>query len=470
MKPFPFQQQAIDKLSQPKITSRLIGDDMGLGKTVTAIYLDKETRNGGGGKTLILAPLAVHASWVKHIQAIVPSARVEFVDPKSRGKFVRALKDPKVQFYVLHYEGLRILAQELQKVEWLHIIADEVHRVKNRKAQATRALKSLKAKYKTGLSGTPADDKPEDLWSIINWLWPKYYSSYWKFIGHYCLYDTEQNWGNGQAYRKFVGVQNAQSLHNEMEPWFVRRLKDQVLTDLPDKYYTDVWVDLHPQQRRAYEQMKNDMIAWLDNQDQSTPVVAPVVIAQLCRLQQFALGYMSWDESAERYLISDPSAKLDALMSILEDNPNEQVVVFSQFKSILTLLSRRLAKAKIPHGLYTGDMKKQERDKVVADFQKGKLRVFAGTIAAGGEGITLTSASTMVFLDRSWKPTANRQAEDRLHRIGQKNAVQIIDIMAKDTVDLGRRQRIQQKWTWIRDILGDAGRVQQAEELELVEQ
>jgi TATA-binding protein-associated factor len=500
---YGFQQRNVNKLSKPKIIGRLIGDDMGLGKTVQALYLDKLDRQNAklAGKTLIVAPLGTLDAWEEHTKAIFGiSARVVVVNPKDRPAFIAALRKPYTH-YIVHWEGMRLMIKELLKIKWFHIIADEVHRIKNRKAQVTMALKALKADKKTGCSGTPADDKPQDLWSINNWLWPTVYKSYWRFVKHYCVFEEEINWSNGQTYRKFKGVQNAQSLHREMEPWFVRNLKEEVLKDLPPKVYQDIWVELTPKQRKAYEQMKQDQIAWVENQSKIEPVVAPVVIAQLTRLQQFALGYMEpfmvekkvpakelparriWSKANEewydipaksipeqtievqKWKISDPSAKLDAFMQLLEDNPNENFVVYSQFKSVLKLLSNRLSKKKIPHGLYTGDMDKKDRDRNKDLFAKGRLRVFAATFGAGREGIDgLQEASrTAVFLDRSWKPTWNRQAEDRLHRIGQAGSVLIIDIMAKDTVDLGRRQHIKQKWEFIREILGDARRVQQRE-------
>lgn len=454
-----------------------------------ALYLDRHDRESwkSPGKTLIVAPLGTLDAWAAHTKAIFGNlAHVVVVDPKDRPAFIKALSQ-NYTHYIVHWEGMRIMIKELLKIRWFHIIADEVHRIKNRKAQVTMALKALKADKKTGCSGTPADDKPYDLWSINNWLWPTVYRSYWKFVKHYCVYEEEINWGTGQSYRKFKGVQNAQSLHREMEPWFVRNLKEDVELELPPKVYQDIWVELTPKQRKAYEQMKLDQIAWVENQSKIEPVVAPVVIAQLTRLQQFALGYMeSYTEQVkrrtrdksdwvrdketgkpilfdvEKWKISDPSAKLDAFMQLLDDNPDENFVVYSQFKSVLKLLSMRLTRKKIPHGLYTGDMDKKDRDRNKDLFSRGKLRVFAATFGAGREGLDALQygARTAVFLDRSWKPTWNRQAEDRLHRIGQTGSVLIIDIMAKDTVDLGRRQHVQQKWEFIREILGDARRVQ----------
>lgn len=456
----PFQVECVEKLARQK--SRLIGDDMGLGKTVEALALDLVNRADPTGRegyskpiTLIVAPLATHEdAWADKLELMAPEAATFMViDPKNRSKFIDSIKRHECDYYIVHWEALRLMP-ELEKVVFFHIIADEAHRAKNRKAQQTRALKKLKTRYKTACSGTPADNKPHDLWSIMNWLWPSYYRSYWKFYNHYMTFEVQYP----QGYHKITGVKNIASLLNEMSPWYIRRLKEDMLPELPDKYYTRLMVELAPQQRTAYNKMKKDLIAWVgEHEDQ--PLVAPVVIAQLCRLQQFALSYTQFDDSGN-LIASDPSAKLDALMDLLDDS-DEPIVVFSQFKGILELFAKRLDKAKISYRVYTGDAQvKKTRDQGIKDFQKGDARVFMATIAAGGEGITLTRASTVVFLDRSWSPAKNKQAEDRLHRIGQENAVQVIDIIAKNTVDLGRMQTIKQKWEWIQQLLGDTTELQ----------
>lgn len=397
--------------------------------------------------------MVIQDAWLPWIKRIAPSARVVVCNPKSRGEFIRALADPNIHYYLIHWEGMR-LVKELRTIKWFHVIADEAHRAKNRKAQTAIALKTIKTDRKTAVTGTPADDKPDDLWSILNWLWPKYYSSYWRFVKHYCEYEVTENWATGGTYKKFVGVKNGPSLMQEIEPWYVRRRKEEVLTDLPDKYYTTIWVKLTPEQRRAYNKMRDDMITWLGEHEDQV-MAAPVVIAQLTRLQQFALASMDWNESVGKWRMCDPSAKLDALMQIIEGNPGEQIVVFSQFKTMIKLLEERLKKARITSSMLTGDVPQSERGKLIDEFQAGKTQIFGATIATGSEGITLTSASTIVFLDRSWKPSANDQAESRCHRIGQKSAVQIIDLMAEDTVDLGRKQHIELKAKWIKQLLGE---------------
>jgi SNF2 family DNA or RNA helicase len=353
---------------------------------------------------------------------------------------------------------------QLAKTKWFHVIGDEIQAIKNRDAKVTLALKKIKTVYKSGLSGTAADNRPDDLWSILNWLYPNHWTSYWSWYNNHILFTNELNHKTGKVYRKMVGVANVDEIHGDMDSFYIARLKKDVFHDLPDKYYTDIEVDLAPQQRSAYNQMRDTMLAWIGEHEHE-PIAAPVVIAQLMRLQQFAVGYGKLEpvkrrnprtgemELVDTLKLTEPSSKLDAVMEQILTNPDEQFVVFSQSKQVINLLATRLEKAKITHCLFTGDTKQEVRPQMVDDFQAGKYQVFAGTIHAGGVGITLTAASTVIFIDRAWSPSRNKQAEDRLHRPGQKNAVQVINIVARDTIDPDRNAQIQLKWEWLSELL-----------------
>lgn len=466
---WPPQQVAVAKLGKLDLSSRLIGDEMGLGKTVTGLAIDDKLRGRQrrDAKTLIVAPLAVHDHWRKHVLRVVPGARVFVIDRKDRLGLAKALRQPYTH-YIVHYEALRLKGSEIpiRNVVWFHIIADEVHRIKSVKAQQTRAIKALRTTYKTGLSGTPADNKPQDLYSILNWLWPKKYSSYWRYVEMYCQMETTEG-KQGQTFRHVVGVNTAAipELHREMHPYYIRRLKSAVLKDLPPKYWTERTVELPLKQRRMYDQMRKHMLAWVgEHEDQE--LSAPVVIAQLTRLQQFALATpeVSYKMVMNRktgelerkmvVVLREPSAKLDDLEEVLLENINEPLVVFSQSRSMIDLVETRLSRH-TSVGKYTGQVPQAVRDKNVELFQRGDLQVIALTIRAGGEGIELFRGSNVVFLDRDWSPSKNNQAEDRLHRFGQKNAVQVIDITARNTVDLGRRAEIASKWRTLKLLLGD---------------
>jgi SNF2 family DNA or RNA helicase len=445
---FPFQAEDVAHLRGQ--TAVLIANEMGTGKTYEAIARDQEIRSTKAGPTLVIAPLTtLMSTWRQHFEDLT-NLSVVVVDPKARKRSWEHFDIIAGDVFCVHWEVLRLMP-ELFEVQWTHVIADECHRAKNRKAQQTRALKRIDGWYKTAMSGTPVVNRPDELWSILNWLKPKQYGSYWRFFKNYV--ETTTQFARGHQYQQIVGPKNLDKLHRELDPFFVRRRKKDVLKDLPDKYYTAIKVDLAPEQRRIYNQMRDEMIAWIGQQAEEV-LAAPVVIAQLTRLQQFAVAYAQFSE-AGRIVLSEPSSKLDACMEVIDEAGEEQIVVFSRFRSLLYLLEERLHSLHISYVSLTGDTPQEGRAKLVDDFQAGKARVFIGTIAAGGIGITLHAASTVIFLDRDWSPALNAQAEDRLHRIGQTNAVQVIDIVARNTIDLGKAQMLETKKGWIRAILGD---------------
>lgn len=444
---FDFQQDTVEKLTP--IRSILIGDEMGLGKTIEAIAIDLNRRAQFPGyklKTLVVAPLSMISTWTRWWFAMAPDLKILPINNKDRSYFIDEALQDTYDVFICHWPAMRLMP-ELTGVSWFHIIADEAHALQNRKAKQTVALKKLTTSYKSALTGTPAFDKPDDLWSILNWLYPKFWSSYWRYFDEHIIHTTY----NG--YRTIIGVANAEKLQGQMDGFYVRRRKKEVLKDLPDKYSSEVQVELDAKQRRAYESMKKNMMAWI-GQHEEEPVVAPIVIAQLTRLQQFAAAFGEYDEEAGKMRLSEPSTKLDAVLEIIEST-DQQIVVFSQFAQMINLLGKRLTAKGIPHGLFTGATPANKRGGIINDFQNNRIRVFAGTIAAGGVGITLTASSTVIFTDRSWSPSLNVQAEDRLHRIGQKSAVQVIDIIANHTIDAARIKHINLKWSWIKKLIGD---------------
>lgn len=455
--------------------SVLIGDDMGLGKTIEAITLDSKYRRDAGvdytAKTLVVTMTSVMGAWEKHYKEWAPWLKVIVINRKNRNLFLEALKAPTThksgyQIFVCHWQVLRFIADELKATTWFHIIGDEIQNIKNRKAQQTQVYKKLRTTFKTGLSGTWADNRPDDAWSVLNWLWPKKFTSYWGFFNHHVQHKNH-NEGTCDAegcdkyhrrpFKEISGVHDVELIHKLMGDAYIRRTKEQVWEDMPEKTYEDRMVDLDPKQRRTYDMMEKDMLAWVgEHEDQ--PLAAPNVISRLVRLQQFAVAYGKLevkykDGQPLRYLILDePSSKLDAAIDIIGAT-NEQVVVFGQSKQAINLLAARLVGAGVSVACHTGDTKQADRDHYIDEFQAGRIRVFLSTIKAGGVGITLTAATICIFLDRAWSPTANKQAEDRLHRLGQKNAVFIIVLVARNTIDRERNDKIEMKWSWLKQIL-----------------
>ena len=441
---------------------------MGTGKTHIAIAIDQMWYQKAKIKypTLIVAPLNTFDSWQEKYEMQDPNATIFTIDRKNRDAFVKAIKAYKADVFLCHWDALRLIVDDLEHVTFNTVIADEVHRASNRKAKATKALKRIKTYHKLALSGTASGDKPENLWSINNWLWPKYYKSYWKFRDTYCV--EELTFSGGAAYKKVVGIKNHDQLMEEMKPWFTRHLKREkccshhpegVMGWLPDKVYSNVWVDLSPTQRKFYEQMRKEMVAWVGEHEDS-PLVASVVVAQMVRLSQMALATPEFE--GVKIKLNLPSSKLDALKEIIEDAEGKQFVVFSASKQICYLAQKYLAESGITSEVLSGDTPQGQREGMVKRFNDNEFQIFIGVIQAAAEGIDglQHSTDTAIFLDRAWSTVKNSQAEDRLHRGGQKDTVTIIDIMARNTLDFGRKQRLETKWSLIKQMLGDPAQAQ----------
>ena len=464
----------------------LLGDSMGVGKTASAIGIDFDLRRdhrSGRFRTLIICTKNGLQVWTSHLIAMgVPARLILTIDPTNRSVMDKELEDGALNYtyYIIHYDALTrlewLLPEGRRSIEWDHLIGDEIHYIKNRKVRRTTTFKRIRAKVKTGASGTPADDKPQDLWSVLNWLYPRKWSSYWRFFNNHLEWEEETTMIGGQltGYRKVTGVKNIDKLHAQIRPFYIRRLLTDVREDMPPKTRTEIHVQLKPAQRRAYDQMVKWQTAQLNlhDTDELETLVIEHKIATYMRLLQLTLGTCEIDWTAynrfwERWQgvddpdllpknapqgpqirIKEPSPKIDALFEVICDNPEEQFIVFTNFADVADIVENRCLKLGIPVGKLTGRITSQKaRDAAVASFQSGNTRVFVGTVKAAGTTITLTAAHTVIFLDRHWNPSVNEQAEDRAWRINQPLPVQIVDIIADDPVDAPRIQRI-----WFKDI------------------
>jgi len=481
----PYQREFIEtRHHYPHIATF---DEMGVGKTVQCIAMDQLRRAQAGlgdHKTLVVAPLSgVIDQWVEEFKnwTDLRVKRINAKSAKTRAWFLQDMENYDV--FIIHPEGMRIEKDNLTKVKWTHMVFDEVHRIKNRKTKTAQAAVEVGqcATYRTGATGTPMENMPAEMWHILKWLYPtkkdrdaakighwtqKLINSYWRFRGRFV-----QEFINEAGYPEIIGTQNEEELRKLFGIFYIRRLKTDVQKDLPPKIRQTYEVDLPPKQRKAYDEMKNELIAWV-GQNNDQPVVAPVIIAQLVRLQQFTLGYgeilthkkrkvvnsgegLSYEEVVEtQFKLHEPSVKLDALMDILDDLGDQQCVVFTTSKQAVKLAKDRFEKAGIGVSMITGDVVDAKRNAEINRFKRGETQVFISTIRSGGVGLNLQNASTVVFLDRDWSPAKNQQAEDRCHRGGQTNPVHIIDIVARKTIDQKKDRKLQLKWSWIHNTIG----------------
>jgi SNF2 family DNA or RNA helicase len=366
----------------------------------------------------------------------------------------KRLKSMKEGYIIINWDSVASLGKELRQAgPWWHIIADEVHRIKGRKTARTINFLKLRAKQRTGLSGTPADNKPEDFWQVLNWLLPSMFSSYWRFVDETC-----ETFVTKSGYKKITGVnrEGIAALHEKIAPYYDRvRMKD-VVADMPERVYETWWVDMGAKQRKEYDELVKDDIASIKGGD----IIASLPIVKVVRQQQMAIGCCTgvWttkqlpNGECEPWFdisITDtpPSPKLDLIMEWLtdEDNADEALVVGAQHPDTIEMLRVRCERSGIKSAVVTGSCSPRDRSERIGSFQRGSCRVFMGTIASIREGIDLSRARTIIRIDKPWNPNWNKQFESRCDSMLDPRATQIIDIVARNSIDEYRLDRIQRK-------------------------
>jgi len=429
--------------------SSLLADDMGLGKTVQALTAVNEyaAEHGGGERPrLIVCPSSVKGNWAKEVEqwTQMPAYVIDGKTADKRRLQIKKYSEEPGASIIVNWEKIRAkrvgrkieMAEPLLlEIPWIAVIADEAHRAKNRKSQQTLGLWQLKdAPMKLALTGTPILNSPDEIWALLAWLVPEQYGRGGNRTPYWTFYDQYVDYYEGPYGRVITGARNPDALRFELANKLVRRTKGSVL-DLPEKTRQYMDVTLHPKQRKLYEDAEKEM--WLEIVQAEGPqaleksiLEIPNGAARCTRLRQIA-------SSPALLGGEDVSVKLDVAVELIEDS-GRQVVVFSEFKKTCSLLAERLAKRKISSALITGDIPPEVRTDSVQEFQEGDIDVMICTLDAGGVGITLTAADTVIFLERDWTPAINEQAEDRLHRIGQENHVSIVILQAIDTVDIDR--------------------------------
>jgi len=357
-------------------------------------------------------------------------------------------------------DGLGIL-DKLRKIEWDMVLCDEAHKLKNPKTQWTRNIKKIKAKNKHIMTGTGFVNNPAEIWSLLNFLDKDQWGNYDRFRTHYC----DEIIG-GAGFRQIVGirpyrVEEFRELRKRLGP---RHTMAEVHSNIAEPIVVSHEVELNATQRRMYNEIKS-VLQTLDQAGET--LTSPNVLSQLNRLRQICVAtpqVNSHEYSAKQNRmvydieLAEPSSKLDEVMDILSelDEPDQQIVVFSNFKDPLKLLERRLDKARIPHLHMQQHHSDAERYRLWHDVWPTKQhKVFMSTLALGGESINLACASYLIFLDRSWSPAQMLQAVGRVHRPGQKGTVEVIYINAKNTVDSYVKARLDRKGKWFDEIFKD---------------
>ena len=466
---FPHQRAGVEFLATAK--RALLADEPGLGKTAQAIRALKMLHERGEEifPVLIVCPNTLKKNWAREFTKWWPEVPTQVI----KGSAVqrkRQFEDP-AQVFIINWESLRthsrlapygsvaltrcracggqdekisetrceVHLRELNHIDFKSVIADEIHRSKDPKSKQSRALWSASgdSKIRFALTGTPIANNVVDLWSILHWISPKDWPSKTKWIDR--MVDTMLNAFGGMM---VIGVKPAMQdeFYKSVNPVMRRMLKKVVLPWLPPVINERRDVEMSTKQKKAYEQMRDLMIAELGSGDTLT---APSVLTQTIRLLQFASSYatLSTNESTGeiKAILDSPSCKVEALMDDIDngDFGDDSVAVSAVSKQLINLLSAEMTKKKIPHGLITGDQDEDERQKAIDDFQSGAIKWILFTAQAGGVGITLTAARRLIMLQRPWSLVDHKQVLDRVHRIGSEihDSIVITDYVTEGTIE-----------------------------------
>ncbi len=390
----------------------ILADEMGLGKTLQVIGF---LSNNPQMKSLIVVPKALMYNWAQEIKRYAPNLSYTVVNG-TKSERVELIAGHTGDIIITSYNMLRLDIDEYDQVFDVAII-DEAQTIKNPSVQVTKAVKKIKADLRFALTGTPMENNLLDLWSITDFVNPNYLQ-------------TQANFK-----KKFMGEEdNLELLKFHLSPILLRRQKKDVLTELPDKIETPMFCELTPKQKLVYASYVRDyhtrLSDILSSDNMATSQIE--VLSLLTRLRQIACHPgLFLDE------YDGDSGKVELLMELIEENVENEnkMLIFSQFTSFLKLAKDELDKAGIEYYYLDGSTKAEDRIKLVEDFNNDQTKVFLISLKAGGVGLNLTSANTVIHLDPWWNPQVESQATDRAHRIGQKSVVQVNKLITKGTIE-----------------------------------
>ena len=384
----------------------ILADEMGLGKTIQIIAFLLSQK---GKKSIVITPTSLIYNWRDEFNKFAPSLNVGIIhgDKKSRS----VMMEKEFDVIVTTYGLIKNDYEYYKEKEFDFCIIDEAQNIKNSKAQNTKYVKAIKASCRIALSGTPMENNLMELWSIFDYIMPGYLLSEAKFKEKYLKEDMYDE------------------LKELIKPFILRRLKKDVIDELPDKIEKKFMVEMEKNQKAVYQsyikEVRQKLYSGEDNKI--------TVFSYLTKLRQLCLDpSLILDDYVGR------SAKIEAALNIVNMAiaENRKVLIFSQFTSVLQKLGDELSEKNIGYLYLDGSTKANKRVEMVKEFNESEdLKIFLISLKAGGTGLNLTSSDLVLHFDPWWNPAIEDQATDRAHRIGQQNIVEVIKLIAKDSVE-----------------------------------
>lgn len=390
----------------------ILADDMGLGKTVQTItYLLSEKVAGHLNQpSLIIAPASLIYNWKLEFKRFAPDLLVDVVVGAKKERIEQISKTSRADVVIVSYATLRQDVSLFKKQSYHSIILDEAQMIKNASTKTFQAIVSLTSNRKFALSGTPIENRLEELWAIFKFLMPGFFPSL----------------------RKFKQLETS-VIATMIQPFVLRRVKKDVLDDLPDKIETDLYSQLTEEQKTLYvahlKQMQ-ETLSSMSSGDFNKQRLS--ILAGLTRLRQICCDPTLFMEDYE-----GGSGKLDQALELIEQarSNGRRMLLFSQFTGMLSIIEKELDKRGISSFYLRGSTPVKERQYLVDRFNRGEKDVFLISLKAGGTGLNLTGADTVILYDLWWNPAVEEQATGRAHRIGQTKKVEVWRLMAEGTIE-----------------------------------
>jgi len=401
----------------------ILADDMGLGKTLQIIAL-LESERRKKQVSLVVAPTSLLYNWENEISRFAPNLRTQVVSglPEKRREL---LTTPDIDVFITTYDMLKRDTEHYEFMKFAYIIADEAQNIKNPGTQAAKSIKELNARVRFALTGTPIENTLTELWSIFDFIMPGYLHSAHKF---HRIYEIPIIKGTDPT--------KATQLRQQISPFVLRRIKRNVLKELPEKTETTLPAELTSEQKKIYQAYLLEALGALDDivANDAFADNRMRILAQLTRLRQIcchpALFLDDYNGGSGKLALT-----LETIQIAIDSG--HRVLLFSQFTAMLDLLKKELDKSGLPVSYFylDGATKAKDRMEMTARFNEGERDIFLISLKAGGTGLNLTGADVVIHYDPWWNPSVMDQASDRAHRYGQEKSVHVFNIVAKDSIE-----------------------------------
>lgn len=400
-----------------------LADDMGLGKTITliALHLHRQSDDSAAGPTLVVCPASLMGNWQREIEKFAPGIPVRRFHGSRRS--LEGLAGG--EFVLTTYGTMRLDAPRLTEVTWGMVVADEAQHVKNPYSATARALRTIGARARVALTGTPVENNLSELWAILDWTTPG-------LLGRLGTFRTRY----AQAVEGGQDPAAAERLAQLVRPFLLRRRKSDpgIAPELPPKTETDRAVSLTKEQAGLYEAMVRETLAEISGADSMAR--RGLIVKLLTGLKQIC-NHPAQFLKEDRPKIPGRSGKLELLDELLDTILSEgaSVLVFTQYVRMARLIESHLAARGVSTQFLHGGTPINEREAMVDRFQEGEIPVFLLSLKAAGTGLNLTRAEHVVHYDRWWNPAVEAQATDRAYRIGQSRPVQVHRFITEGTIE-----------------------------------